>query len=364
MLSGLRSGGITVQGIRAGEGDIMAYYKEHDNAISVIKLDDDERSAISGSWDKTIIDWDLETGKPKRKFLGAQSQISSIEWQPVGGSLIPREIGEASLKVGLKGSINGDGPSAENGKSKKDGEQEDEDDDMDSLFGDDEEEEGSGNEASKNDAEDDDGDVKMEDSDPKPIKSKSTGNGTARKTNEISHSVFLSSSIDGIVDIWDRRQEKRAARIRVTEGVPPWAASASWSSDGNSIYVGRRNSCVEEFHINKSLKAARTFRFPTVSGAVSAVKSMPSGRHLLCGSHDNLRLYDLKANIDDSVMNRAVVGAKPVTPFYIIPGHHGGVISAIYIDPSCEYLVTTSGGRGWMGASTDVALVYDITGIP
>lgn len=119
MLSGLRSGGITVQGIRAGEGDIMAYYKEHDNAISVIKLDDDERSAISGSWDKTIIDWDLETGKPKRKFLGAQSQISSIEWQPVGGSLIPREIGEASLKVGLKGSINGDGPSAENGKSKK-----------------------------------------------------------------------------------------------------------------------------------------------------------------------------------------------------------------------------------------------------
>ena len=56
-----------------------------------------------------------------------------------------------------------------------------------------------------------------------------------------------------------------------------------------------------------------------MSGAVSAVKAMPSGKHLLSGSHDNLRLYDLQSTSTQ----------KGTVPFYIIPGHHGGCISSI-----------------------------------
>lgn len=355
MLSGLKSGGMTLQGIRASEGDIQSYYKGHNKAISVIKLDDEERSALTGSWDKTVVDWDLETGKPKRNFTGVSGQISSIEWQPVGGSLVPSDIGEASLKLNLKGSF---GISdSKNGNGIKN-EADDDDDDMGSLFGDEEEEEGSGNEGLKQDT---DGDIKMEGGDDK-VKDSKTNNQENKKVNEISHSVFLSSSIDGIVDIWDRRQEKRVARIRPHDGVPPWSASACWSIDGNSIYVGRRNSCVDEYHIAKSVMPSRTFKFPTVSGAVSCVKPMPSGRHLLCASHDNLRIYDLKQSIEDSTSMGTA--KQPVTPFYIIPGHHGGVISTIFVDPACQYMVTASGGRGWMGSTTDVALVYEITGLP
>lgn len=46
-------------------------------------------------------------------------------------------------------------------------------------------------------------------------------------TNQISDSVFLSSCIDGTVDIWDRRQENKIAHLSVTSGVPPWAMSVS-----------------------------------------------------------------------------------------------------------------------------------------
>ena len=115
--------------------------------------------------------------------------------------------------------------------------------------------------------------------------------------------------------------------------------------------MGRRNSTVDEFDIRASLSSsARTFKFPSVSGPVSTVTALPSGRHLLCGSHDNVRLYDLQ----QSPTNKLV-------PFYIIPGHHGGVLSQIYVDPSCQYMVTASGGRGWQEGSTDVVLIYEIT---
>jgi hypothetical protein len=166
---------------------------------------------------------------------------------------------------------------------------------------------------------------------------------------QTSQSVFLSASIDGTVDIWDRRQERKAGHLYVPQGVPPWCTSACWSTDGNCIFVGRRNSTVDEFDIRTSLtKQTRSFKFPSVSGAVSNVRAMPSGRHLLCGSHDNVRLYDLQAS------------PKSKTPFYIVPGHHGAVLSSIHVDPSCQFMVTTSGNRGWQGNSTDVALIYEI----
>lgn len=83
------------------------------------------------------------------------------------------------------------------------------------------------------------------------------------------------------------------------------------------------------------------------------MQALPSNRHILCGSHDNLRLYDLAAEDKKG----------QATPFYVIPGHHGGCLSTIYIDPSSRYLITASGNRGWQGVSTDVALIYDINAV-
>lgn len=69
----------------------MAYYEKHTSTVSVLKLDDDEVRAISGSWDKSIVEWDLQTSSPLREFKGSSGQISSIEWQPVGGISVDKK---------------------------------------------------------------------------------------------------------------------------------------------------------------------------------------------------------------------------------------------------------------------------------
>jgi transcriptional activator SPT8 len=71
-------------------------------------------------------------------------------------------------------------------------------------------------------------------------------------------------------------------------------------------------------------------------------------------SYDILRLYDLT---HDEAGPKAGAAA---TPFFIVPGHRTGVISQLYLDPTCNFLISTGGNRGWEGASTEVMLGYEI----
>lgn len=96
-----------------------------------------------------------------------------------------------------------------------------------------------------------------------------------------SNAIFLSSSIDGTIRVWDRRQPSPLARVK-SRNAPPWCTNACWSIDGQYIYAGRRNNMVEEFSLHKGLKEpVRTFKFPSGSGAVTALQAMPNGKHLL-----------------------------------------------------------------------------------
>ena len=94
LLSGLESGGINLQSVRHDEGKLIHCLRQHTSAISVLDLAQDERSVLSGSWDKTIIDWDLDTGKAKRTFQGSGSQISAIEIRPISSLAVPEASGE------------------------------------------------------------------------------------------------------------------------------------------------------------------------------------------------------------------------------------------------------------------------------
>ena len=67
-------------------------------------------------------------------------------------------------------------------------------------------------------------------------------------------------------------------------------------------------------------------------------------------SYDILRLYDLK----EPQTTRSTV------PFLIVPGHRTGVVSQLYMDPACRFMISTGGNRGWEGASTEVLLGYEI----
>ncbi|KAK4235343.1 SPT8-like protein [Achaetomium macrosporum] len=170
-----------------------------------------------------------------------------------------------------------------------------------------------------------------------------------------SASTFLSAAIDGTIRIWDRRVPDPVARINNRRGVPPWCMGACWSPDGNWIYAGRRNGTVEEYSIHKASSGwapERTLKFPAGSGAVSCVRPMVNGRHLVCASHDILRLYDLRENA-------AFKHSK--VPFIIIPGPpRAGVIADLYIDPTSRIMISIAGTRGWDGTSTEVLIGYEI----
>jgi transcriptional activator SPT8 len=68
-------------------------------------------------------------------------------------------------------------------------------------------------------------------------------------------------------------------------------------------------------------------------------------------SYDILRLYDLREQENN----------KSAVPFLIVPGHRTGVISQLYIDPTCSFMISTGGNRGWEGNSTEVLLGYEIS---
>lgn len=285
LCAGLKSGGITVQSVRHSEGQIQAYLDYHTNAVSELVLDSAEKRLLSGSWDKNVAFWDLETGVPQQTWTSLSGQVATLAWQPVGGAYVNTN---------------------------------DDDKSMDSLFGDDDEEDRPSNKVDTPDK-------------------KADG-----------HS-FLSAGINGALDIWDTRSASRCMQLSGTSA-PPWCSGACWSVDGTYVYAGRRNNTVEEYDVRYSSSPSRVLRFPASSGAVTAVAAMPNGQALLCASNDNLRLFDLKADT-----------SHKKTPFFIIAGHHGAIISRLMLDPSGHYLLTASSGRGWNeGQSSDMVLCYEI----
>ncbi|KAH3668014.1 hypothetical protein OGAPHI_001768 [Ogataea philodendri] len=325
LLSGLGSGGITLQTVRASEGSIQYYFKDgktdhsHSDSVSCLKLNNEERRFLSGSWDMKIIEWDLDTGKTTNLFDKSTGQISSIEYRPVGGIDLPVQA----------------------------------DDDLDSLFGDEEEE------ARKQQTEE----QNPFKEDIKKVQDDAKSSGTASSLQRSDH-VFLSSSVNGTIKIWDSRlptASNNVVSIPVNAGTTPWCTSADWSNDGNSIYVGRRNAVVEEYDIRRPNEAKQQLKFPIASGPISVVRQLPNPNYLLCGCQDNIRLYDLRLSANAQTTEDSPKKRRKV-PFMIIPGHNGGILSDLYVDPTCRFMVSSSGNRGWQGKANDYVFIYEILG--
>ncbi|KAH8896802.1 WD40 repeat-like protein [Thozetella sp. PMI_491] len=468
LLSGLESGGINLQSVRHDEGKrIHCLQGGHTNAVSMLSLAPDEKSVLSGSWDKNILDWDLNTGQIIRRYDGSGGQISALELRPAVGGPIPAAASEVFIKSDTISSNNDqpifgaplmDAPAAngptvtENGAPAGSPEHEslfgspagslfgDNDAMGGNAFGGDDDDEFSRamemtiNDEPPQNSMDQSGDFTMQDAGPSvpaapepapveppapepaegaaapasaeatvpmdlsqpgldpnsqllssapdqqfdtqpaPIESMlpdssqpapqphspsmlfgSTAPPPHHDSTQVSATTFLGASIDGNIRIWDRRVPNPVARINNRPGVPPWCMGACWSPDGNWIYAGRRNGTVEEFSIQNAWSGwtpERTLKFPGGSGAVSCVRVMPNGRHLICASHDILRLYDLHEPVPSK-------GSK--VPFLIIPGPpRPGVIANLYIDPTSRFMISIAGTRGWEGASTETLVGYEI----
>ncbi|KAF9108736.1 Transcription factor spt8 [Mortierella sp. AM989] len=169
-------------------------------------------------------------------------------------------------------------------------------------------------------------------------------------TNCSNDAVLMSTSVDGTICLWDRRDPAQIPRKFIPpEKVPPWCLSACWSADGTRIYCGRRNGTVDEWDFAEG-KFIQSIKMPANSGPVSFVKCLPNNKHLICASQDNIRLWNI-TELDSK---------SSLRPFQIVAGHHGGLISNIHVDPTCKYMITTSGNREWEGPSTNGCLFYDI----
>lgn len=331
--------------------------------MSVLTLAQDEKSVLSGSWDKTINDWDLNTGQVKRKFETSGGQISAIEQRPLSTIPIPQDTditpatsGTFSSNNAARAQSNGFSNGAASASRAPVKEENIHDDaagspddslfgDKDSLFGDDkdpsngpsalapfgDDEEDEFSRAIANGMQQDEeaaqADLDMIDMggpvqapEPEPASEiakeaaaaaqtatsaddavdsqKDSGSNGLPHSEEVSgasgtalgaaeqpassETTFMDASIDGTLRIWDRRQPNPVARITPPRNTPPWCMNATWSPDGNFIYAGRRNGTVEEYSLHKGLREPRrSFKFPSVSGAVSAVRAMPNGRHLV-----------------------------------------------------------------------------------
>jgi transcriptional activator SPT8 len=108
LLSGLESGGINLQSVRHDEGKRIHCLRKHTSAVSVLTLAHDEQSLLSGSWDKTVLDWDLNTGQVKRSFEGSGGQISAVEIRPLSSLPVPQESGDIVTTNGTLTSNNAD----------------------------------------------------------------------------------------------------------------------------------------------------------------------------------------------------------------------------------------------------------------
>ena len=378
LLSGLESGGINLQSVRVDEGKIITSLRSHSSAVSVLNLAQDEQTVLSGSWDKTVLDWDLNTGKVIRSFESSGSQISALETRPLSNIPVPKTVedvkpakdtfsSDSAAEPRANGSSNGNVSSDRNpdeplSNGVMNGVETSPTDslfaDNDSLFGEnsnqdatlsganfDEDDEfskaiangmtdqGHGPDGNQIDRpQDADGDIEMSlfgdvdnvikdddniasasQPDPKENAAQQLAAATSANdasmdpTDQLPHAeelfpgienpenqlsldsepppkadtTFLAASIDGSIRIWDKRQPTAVAKI-TPQNAPPWCMNATWSPDGNFIFAGRRNGTVDEYSLHQGLQgASRSFKLPNNSGAVSALRALPNGRHLL-----------------------------------------------------------------------------------
>ena len=408
VLVGVETGTISVHTVRHSESERIATLASHTSAVSALTLAHDERSVLSGSWDKSVLDWDLNTGQVSRRFGDGGGQISAIELRPESNLPVPplswpilnatdtfsfnysarpnlvnnpTTNGEtdhrdseampngnadaagspANSLFGDNGSSNslfGDGGDGGSVTVPGDAVGDDYDDEFSRLMA---------NGIRERDVEMTNGDIDIPTTAPQlePPPSTAITNGTstsqpnasrahqqqpngvreggggggeggggaeagagaggdptqhdslamnrthdAAAEDDLTHAggpvqnaaatifaapgpdtnddlpptsgtTFFDTAMDGILRVWDRRQQAPIATV-VPRWTPPWCMSACWAPDGNSIYVGRRNNTVDEFSLHKGFaEPSRIFRFPAGSGSVSAIRPMPNGRHLL-----------------------------------------------------------------------------------
>ncbi|KAH8833634.1 WD40 repeat-like protein [Flagelloscypha sp. PMI_526] len=349
-VSGTQQGHLNLFTVRHEPGHRFHTIKAaHSGPISSLCLDRDEVGVFSGGWDGYTVHWDLNTGKETRRFRAHGAQLSSVALRP-----------EAPAQPSMSMDVDEEKPEEEPEAN----DDEDANSDFDPLFDDPD------TEPAKKSKESSHGlamPTKTENSARIPAAPRNAPPLlTADLYRQFSPDILMTTFVDGQVVLWDCRVNSPGTgvgRLWMNDKTPPWCISSCWSADGSQIYAGRRNGAIDVWDVRQLGKSGpsgtprmlKTLRNPASSGVVSCVVAFPDNRHIACASNDNLRLWDVADGGEtDGGTKRSGV------PFKIIPGHHGGYISQMIIDPAGRFLVSASSNRGWYGDSTRTVFVHDI----
>lgn len=289
VVAGQRDGGICVMSSRHSYGHPVwyfrsaknksAYQREHhsDKVSCLIKSGMD---LVSGSWDQTCVLWDMDTGRARARFA-CNGQVSSLEWRPQGAEHV--ELSAAAQA-----------PACED------------DDDNDSLFGSDNED------------------------------------AAAAAAAAIGcDAVFMSTTVNGSVAVWDARQAQPATKL---DSGSVWTMSGCWAGDGMSVYVGGRKGQVRQIDLRTN--TVRTaLQLPQASGTVGCLRRVGK-RYLLLGAEDNVRLYDTRSS------------AK--VPYSTIPGSGSGAGGSGGFGGGFGGGSLVSRGDFFTVASHELSTVYEI----
>ncbi|KZT26526.1 WD40 repeat-like protein [Neolentinus lepideus HHB14362 ss-1] len=414
-LAGTDQGHINLFTVRHDPGRLCHVMRGHSGNVSALSIQHDEKGFLSAGLDGDTIHWDLNTGQITRKFTAHKSQVASVAFRPVGthssippvtntqfeGSSWIRETPqhEADATPLMRGTpqldnANGDtvppslqavhgsgafGPVDSDTKS---------DASFDPLFDDEPDADGDEDEEevpmSRNISQAPPGSRGYSSTSGIALSSHAASQAQparsagapapknapplldSREYAAFSPDVFLTAFIDGQVILWDRRSPtgRGVGRLWMNEKTPPWCQSACWSANGDQIYAGRRNGTVDIWDVRQigssgpanTPRLLKTLRNPMSSGVVSSVVAFPDSRHLACASNDNIRLWNVAEAGEPDSSGRVKSGAQ----FKIIPGHHGGMISQMLVDPAARFLVSASSNRGWHGDSTRTVFVHEI----
>ncbi|KZT09505.1 WD40 repeat-like protein [Laetiporus sulphureus 93-53] len=423
-LAGSDQGTINLFTVRHEPGRLCHVMRGHrGRPVSALALSYDETGFFSAGWDGEALQWDLNTGQIVRNFMSHGAQLTAIGVRPLishydghhWSSPTPGVDGEPygnrqTLQNGLVSDrYTADGqsipPSAELDSKERvfAGQQAQSSTELTTLLQQDDDVKSDTSYDPLFDEPDADGELDTEDTSALPA-ANAFGNpsyvaqsggasmalsgqhtqaqrnvrSTAAPKNappildpetysHFSPDMLMTASIDGQIMLWDTRvyaPGQGVGRLWMSEKTPPWCVSACWSADGAQIYAGRRNGTIDIWDVRQTGRSAsgtpkiwKTLRNPPSSGIVSCVVAFPDGRHLACASNDNIRLWNVAEAKDSPPGKKQIKGG---VQFKIIPGHHGGLISSMLVDPAARFLVSASSNRGWHGESTRTVFVHEI----
>ncbi|KAG0707686.1 WD40 repeat-like protein [Suillus ampliporus] len=396
-LGGTNRGHINLFTVRHDPGRLVHVLANgHRGPISALSIDHDEKGFFSAGWDGEATQWDLNTGQAIRKFTAHGAQLVVIAVRPLSSPYCSDPVSSAGSYGSYQNLVSQ--PTRENDISRginaeppittADAQpQQSSSVSIDSLPNHKIQDADAKSDASfdplfdgEPDADGNNSNLAVPDVAPpgQQQAARSPQNSVAPPKNAppllhasnssmFSPDILMIGAIDGQIMLWDKRVNTPGTgvgRLWMSEKTPPWCVSACWSTDGSHIYAGRRNGTVDVWDVrllgrsgpNCTPRLLKSLRNPPSSGVVSCVVPFPDGRHIACASTDNIRLWNAAeaGEVDGSIKSRGGV------QFKIIPGHHGGYVSQMLVDPGARFLVSASSNRGWHGDSTRTVFVHDI----